>query len=198
MAPVDLLLAEKKLFVGSFTELTVVIDPASGLTLDDLDLVVPSGLAGGRSHCRGAAGFDPERPVFLLLAGHEPGGHVVEARAGAGGPSSGGALPRPRHLGRRAGSAGCGSAAHPTRGWPGRPGAAGRVDPRTSNAAGVGTRRIAILFVDTSSRRYTTTPRRCRATGTDGWTRCQRSAGRGPVTRSSAACSARSPTTGST
>jgi M6 family metalloprotease-like protein len=156
MALVELLLTEQELFVGSFTELTIDIDPASGLTLDDLEFVVPSGLAGGLVSLSRDAGFTPKRPVLMLLAGHEPGDHAVEALASGtlvgetryrildtwdddtqGPPLWFGGTPDARLAGAA---------------WGGGPSGPQNV----ATVPALGTRRVAVLFVDTLSQRYPT------------------------------------------
>ena len=67
-------------YVGTYAPIQLKLDPASGLTLDDLDFVVTSGAAGGmvsRSQERSAVA---SRPTVLLLHGYQPGVHVLEVR----------------------------------------------------------------------------------------------------------------------
>ena len=78
MAPVVLRLERKNLFVGSYTPMAIEIDPSSGLTIDDLEFKTSSGLAGGVVSLSRGPGFDPKRPVVMLLAGHQPDTHVIE------------------------------------------------------------------------------------------------------------------------
>ncbi len=158
MDPVVLRLRPRSLFVGSFADLKVEIDPNAGLSIDDLRFEVPSGLAGGLVSTARGPGFDPKSPTHLLLAGFEPGTHVVQAIERASntvlaelkfrvlgtwrGKTRGPRLwfsGRPRS--QLAGSA-----------WGGGP--AGPQNVATVPATG--TRRIAVLFVDTSTQRYTT------------------------------------------
>jgi len=47
MASVVLRLERKNLFVGSYTPMQIEINPGSGLTIDDLDFKINTGLAGG-------------------------------------------------------------------------------------------------------------------------------------------------------
>ena len=158
MADIEVRLERKTHFVGSYSALQVRIDPSSGKTIDDFDLVVPSGPAGGVVSVARGPKFDPHEPTTMLLAGYEPGTHVVQVvdRAAAAlvdelkfrvvgtwrgkkhGPSLwfGGAPDA-----QLAGSA-----------WGGGP--AGPQNVGTVPA--LGTRRIAVLFVDTTSQKYTT------------------------------------------
>ena len=160
MSTVALTLSKPSLFVGSFTPLRVEIDPASGLTLDDLEFRLPSGLAGGIVSLARGPRFDPDRPVLMLLAGHEPGTHVVEAVAKATSTVVGDTRFRIAGTWR-------GQNAGPPLWFSGTPntqlaGSAwggGPAGPQNiSVVPAQGTRRIAILFVDTSSERYTTDP----------------------------------------
>ena len=160
MAPVQLKLRKRSLFVGSFTPLRVEIDPASGLTIDDLEFRLPSGLAGGMVSLARGPKFDPARPVLMLLAGHEPGTHVVQAVAKASSTEVGEATFRVAGTWR-------GAKRGPGLWFSGMPqanlagGAFGGGPNGPQNIAVVpatGTRRIAVLFVDTSSQRYTTVP----------------------------------------
>lgn len=73
--PVDLTMPAGPIFVGSYAEIPVAIDPGTGLTMDDLDIVVPDGDKAGhvsRSEPRGAAARS-----FMLLVGNEPGTYPI-------------------------------------------------------------------------------------------------------------------------
>ena len=158
MTPVTLKLSKKRLFVGSFAQFHVEIDPASGLALEDLDFVVPSGLAGGLVSLSRGPGFDARRPVLMLLAGHAPGTHRIEAVE----RSTGNVVGKAKYglhaawRGQRKGPSlwfsGTPRASLAGAAWGGGPAGPQNVDvvPAT------GTRRIAILFVDTSSQRHST------------------------------------------
>jgi hypothetical protein len=78
MAAVVLTLKRRSPFVGSYTPMRVEIDPASGLTIDDLEFKINSGLAGGVVSLSRGRDFDPQRPVLMLLAGYQPDTHVIE------------------------------------------------------------------------------------------------------------------------
>ena len=71
MAAVVLTLKRRSPFVGSYTPMRVEIDPASGLTIDDLEFKINSGLAGGVVSLSRGRDFDPQRPVLMLLAGYQ-------------------------------------------------------------------------------------------------------------------------------
>lgn len=157
MSAITARLTRRTMFVGAYAPMRVAIDPKSGLTVDDFDFVVPDGLAGGIVSMARSPGATPTEPTPMLLAGSEPGTHVVQIvekatatvveelkyrittrwtakRAGPGMWFSG--TPRAR----LAGSA-----------WGGGPAGPQNV----STVPATGTRRIAILFVDTSTQRYT-------------------------------------------
>jgi M6 family metalloprotease-like protein len=157
MGAVTLKLSRRSLFVGSFTNLRVDIDPASGLTLDDLDLAVTSGLAGGLVSLARGPKYDPNKPVLMLLAGYEPGTHAIEARDRATSTVLGAVKFRVLGTWR-------GRTKGPPLWFSGTPranlaGSAWGGGPAGPQNIGVvpalGTRRLAILFVDTSSQRYT-------------------------------------------
>ena len=156
--PVTLIPSRKTLFVGAYTRLRVEIDPGSGLTWDDLVFEVPDGLPAGLVSVARGPGYSAEKPTPMLLAGHAPGVYRVEARERASGTVVGELKYKvtDRWSNRKAGpslwfsstqaSGAAGSA------WGGGPGGPQNVNVVPAS----GTRRIAILFVDTSSRRYTT------------------------------------------
>ena len=158
MAAIKVEPSRRSMFVGSYAPLRVSIDPASGTTIDDYEFVVVSGLAGGVVSLARGPKHTPHEPSVMLLGGYEPGTHLVQVlekstatvvaevkyrlttrwRAKRKGPSSWfSGAPRAN----LAGSA-----------WGGGPGTPQNVG--TSPATG--TRRLALLLVDTSSQRYTT------------------------------------------
>lgn len=157
MDPVVLRPKPRSLFVGSFGDLGIEIDPGSGLSLDDLRFEVPSGLAGGLVSPARGPGFTPQTPTLLLLAGFEPGTHVVQAIEGASNTVVGEAKFRVfgTWRGRRgprlwfSGSPGAQLAGSAWGGGPAGP-------QNVATVPATGTRRLAVLFVDTSSQRFTT------------------------------------------
>ncbi|MCI3239854.1 hypothetical protein [Streptomyces spinosisporus] len=161
--PVDLWLDARdgRLFVGSYAPLRLGIGPESGLTLDDLDITVPDGLAGGLVSMARGPRFDPARPEVMLLAGHTPGTYRV--------------VVTDRNSGSVVGETSYEVVGHwpeeeqgPAQWFSGRQPAAttgaawGGGDPDAPQNHDVfpalGVRRVAIVFVDTASRRYTTDP----------------------------------------
>ncbi|MFQ5528087.1 MAG: CARDB domain-containing protein [Thermoanaerobaculia bacterium] len=77
--PVELFPPAEALFVSSWAKVPVRIDPASGLTLDDLQFVIPAGKKGGEVSLSKDRDFDPANPDIMLLAGHEPGSYRLQA-----------------------------------------------------------------------------------------------------------------------
>ena len=155
MATVKLTLKRRSLFVGSYTPMAVEIDPASGLTIDDLEFKINSGLAGGVVSLSRGRDFDPKRPVLMLLAGYQPDTHVIEVFDKNTGNLVGDLKYRIVGTWRT-------SRQGPPLWFSGEPDAklAGSAWRRTggpqnvSTAPASGTRRIAILLVDTSDQRY--------------------------------------------
>jgi M6 family metalloprotease-like protein len=160
MAPIILKLKHKNLFVGSYTPLEVEIDSASGLTIDDLEFKINSGLAGGVVSLSRGRDFDLKRPVLMLLAGHQPNTHLIEVFDRNNGNTVGDlkyrvvGTWRRRKQGPPLWFSGEPDARLAGAAWGG--GAAGPQNVSTIPA--FGTRRIAILFVDTSSQRYSSDP----------------------------------------
>ncbi|MCP2032850.1 M6 family metalloprotease-like protein [Okibacterium sp. HSC-33S16] len=156
MADIELKIEQETLFVGAYTPVVVGIDPNTGWTMDDLQFSVGSGLAGGLISTAREREADLERPTVMLLAGFEPGTHVVEVSVGGSlvgeakfevvGTWTDEKTGPPLWFSGRP-DAGLAGAA-----WGGGP-----VGPQNVGISPqLGTRRIAILLVDTSSERYTT------------------------------------------
>lgn len=146
------------LFVGSYHRIRVMLPASGSPKFDQLAFEIPDGPKAGLVSPSRDAKFDPAKPHIMLLVGYAPGKYELRVKNAATsavlatytftstvlwanedlGPSkwfTGNALPA------TAGSA-----------WGG--GAAGVQNFNVHPAAG--TRRIAILFVDTKTQRYTT------------------------------------------
>ncbi|HWQ96092.1 MAG TPA: SdrD B-like domain-containing protein [Candidatus Methylomirabilis sp.] len=143
------------LFIGSYVKVPVLIDPDSGLKMEDLSFIIPEGPKGGIVSLSRDKDFNPDRPDIMLCAGYEPGMYTLQAlnnstivgeakfsvtdlwKDDSAGPSlcfEGVAE------GFSAGSA-----------WGGGP-----AGPQNINVhPALGTRRVAVLLVDTSSQRFT-------------------------------------------
>lgn len=153
-------LPRRTLFVGSYTPIKVAIDPASGFTVDDFDFVIPGGRAGGVVSLARSPGFSPTKPTAILLAGYKPGSYVLQVVEKASGTIA-------KELKFRLTTAWSGKQTGPGVWFSGTPNArlagaawgGGPASPQNvSTAPALGTRRIAIVLVDTSSQRYTTNP----------------------------------------
>lgn len=158
MATITVRPARKTLFVGSYAPVSVSIDPSSGTTIDDYDFVIPSGLAGGVVSLARGPKHTPYEPTVMLLGGFEPGTHLVQVLERA-------AATVVAEFKYRLTSTWRGKSRGPSLWFSGTPranlagSAWGGGPPGPQNVSTVpatGTRRIALLFVDTSSQRYTT------------------------------------------
>ncbi len=72
-------LTQTPLYLGSYVKVPVQMAPSSGLTLDDLEFVVPAGARGGTVSLSRDDEFDPAHPDIMLLAGYEPGTYQLQA-----------------------------------------------------------------------------------------------------------------------
>jgi M6 family metalloprotease-like protein len=156
--PVILKVPSRRMFVGAYAPIPVEIDPASGIVFDDLDFQVSDGPKAARVSPSRDRSFNPEKPKILLLAGWEPGKWLLEAvhkpSASVVGKAEFGttALWRNKRRGPRLWFDGQNLRREAGSAWGGGP-----AGPQNVNVApATGTRRIAILLVDTSSQRYTT------------------------------------------
>ena len=145
-------------YVCSYTKIPVRIHPHLGITIDDLDFKISEGREGGQISLSRDATFDSRRPDIMLLAGYKPGRYHLEAyKKGTNtrlareqfavtdqwpnrerGPSLwfNGILP-----GYEAGAT-----------WGGGDNAPENINRHPAPAS----KKIAVLFVDTSDQRYTT------------------------------------------
>jgi len=158
MANVIVTLARKSVFVGSHVRARLEIDPASGLTADDLDVELDPPEAGVVSLARGAD-WAPQTPYVTVLAGHLLGKVRVRVIERAGGTEVGDAVftttdkwSRRRRRGPGFWYSGQQDISHPrgAAAWGGGP----DVPQNTRPAPVSGTWRIGLVFVDTSSARY--------------------------------------------
>lgn len=147
-----------EIYVGSFAAVRVDA-AAAGVAFDDLEFEVPGGRAAGHVSLSRDPDFDPSEPTVTLLAGYEPGTHLLQVLHTPTGTTVAereftltdawedderspnkwfnGILP-----GYSFGAV-----------W----GGGSDTVPQNHNAhVAIGTKRIAILFVDTSDQRYTT------------------------------------------
>jgi M6 family metalloprotease-like protein len=154
--PVSFGLPRKPLFVGSYHRVPVKL-PQS-IAFDSLKFVIPDGAKAGIVSPSRDASFNPKRPHIMLCVGYEPGTYAIEARRATtnGLVGTGKFEVDALWLDEDAG---------PTKWFTGTPrsfsaGAAWGGGPAGPQNAGTipatGTRRIAILLVDTSTERFTT------------------------------------------
>lgn len=148
----------KALYVGSYAYVGVRIEPPGAIATEDLEFAVPAGPAGGTISLSRDASYDPARPSVMLLAGYAPGSYEIEARERA----SGAVLARAKYEvttdwgdpDRGPGQVYEGTVLDDNIGL--APGD-GPIGPQSVNIfPAVGTRRLAILFVDTDTQRYPT------------------------------------------
>ena len=145
-------------YVGSYHPVRVDTTD-TGVAFDDLDLAIPEGRRGGEISLSRDVRFDPTRPTVMLLAGYRPGAHRLRAIHRPTGAVAGEAkfkLTAAWHDNDRSPSKWFngilpGYVASPT--WGG--GTAGTPQNYNTTPA-LGTKRVAVLFVDTSDQRYTT------------------------------------------
>ena len=155
---VTLRMPREKLYVGSYHRIPVVIASAANVEFDELRFEIPAGAKGGIVSPSRDRLFNPKKPHIMLLVGFEPGVYELNAVHSKTnkilatvkyaidtlwtnedtGPT--------RWFTGIVGNYDAGSA------WGGGP-----AGPQNINVApATGTRRIAILLVDTSSERFTT------------------------------------------
>jgi M6 family metalloprotease-like protein len=144
------------LFVGSFHRVPVKL--GTGVSFDDLEFIVPDGPKGGLVSPSRDRAFDPKRPHFMLLVGYEPGTWRLDVRH------------RPSNTVIWSGKFDVDALWRDTKSGPpiwftGTPGGyaagaawgGGGAGPQNVNVVPAsGTRRIAVLLVDTSDQRYST------------------------------------------
>jgi M6 family metalloprotease-like protein len=147
----------RALFVGSYVSVPVAIDPAARLTFDDLRFVVPDGLKAGEVSLSRDRRFTAKRPSILLLAGYAPGTYILQAFHKQSNTLVAEAKFRVTDLwandkfGPRLWFSGINRRQQAGSAWGGGPSG-----PQNINVVpALGTRRIAVLLVDTSSQRFT-------------------------------------------
>lgn len=156
--PVTVSVPKRRFFVGSFAFLRIEIDPASGIAFDDLAFSVPDGRRAGAISPSRDARFDPMSPTITLLIGHEPSDWFILATQ----ISTGQDLAkfdfhttnrwRGKKRGPRLWFDGQNFRQEAASAWGG-----GQAGPQNVNIVpAAGTRRIAILFVETASQAFPT------------------------------------------
>lgn len=156
--PVAISIPKRPYFVGSYAQLKVNIDGASGIAFDDLQFTVPDGRPAGLISPSREARFDAKKPSIMLLVGHEPGTWFILVTQ----ISTGQDLAKfefrstDRWRGKRRGPRlwfdGQNFRQEAGSAWGGGP-----AGPQNVNIIpATGTRRIAILFVETASQAFPT------------------------------------------
>ena len=154
--PVTISVPRNKMFVGSYAFLKVAIDPATGFQFDDLDFKVPQGRRAGLISASRDSRFNPKRPTITLLAGYEPGDWAITVTHVPSGQDVGKVefrtsdTWRGRKKGPRLWFDGKNLRQEQSAAWGGGPSGPQNI----AIVPAMGTRRIAILMVDTASERY--------------------------------------------
>lgn len=159
ISPVSFTMPKTALFVGEYSKVGVVIDPHSGLTMDDLDFKIPAGMMGGDISLSRDITYNANKPDIMLLGGYKPGAYKIEAyKKGTTTKLSEGAFKvtdtwKDDIVAPKLWFTGALKNYAPSPAWGG--GIAGT--PQNFNTIpALGTRKVAVLFVDTSDQRYTT------------------------------------------
>jgi M6 family metalloprotease-like protein len=155
---VELDLPKKELFIGSYTKVNVIIDPASGRPIEDLDFILPDGPQAGFVSLSRDGNFNPDKPDVMLCVGFMPGRYILQAWS----KQTNSVMAEIEFIitdkweddveGPSQWFSGISelSTMGPTWGG-GLPGSPQNINVKPA----LGTRRIAILLVDTNSQRYT-------------------------------------------
>ena len=148
-----------KLFVGSYHRIRVGIGSGTKVTFDDLRFEVPAGPKGGLVSPSRDRLFHPKKPHIMLLVGYEPGVYELNAihaktnKILATAKFVVDALWSHEDAGPTRWFTGIVGNYNAGAAWGGGPPA---VPQNVNVVPATGTRRIAILLVDTSSERFTT------------------------------------------
>jgi hypothetical protein len=154
---VRLAIPKEELFVGSFHRILVVVTPAAKVKFDDLRFEIPAGASAGLISLSRDRLFNPKKPHIMLLVGFKPGTYVLNAvntktnKILATAKFTVGTLWANEDIGPTRWFTGIVGNYNAGSSWGGGP-----AGPQNVNVApALGTRRIAILLVDTSSQRFT-------------------------------------------
>ncbi|PFI78827.1 CARDB domain-containing protein [Bacillus cereus] len=154
---VGLKIPKNPLFVGSYVEIPVIINPKSKIRLEDLDFDIPSREGGTVSLSRDKF-FNSKTPSIMLCVGYNPGKYVLRVLKKGTNTVLGeskfriNALWKKKSAGPSLSFTGINEGYLAASAWGGGPNG-----PQNINTfPALGTRRIAILLVDTSSQRYST------------------------------------------
>jgi M6 family metalloprotease-like protein len=157
--PVTLRVPREPFFVGSYQRIFVTIADAK-IKFDDLDFTVPAGLAGGLVSPSRDITFNPKRPHILLCVGYKPGHYTIDVVHRPSKKKVGEVRFAVDALWRHDGNGpslwftGIVSGYVTGGQWGGGP--SGPQNVKVHEAKG--TRRVALLMVDTASQRYSSDP----------------------------------------
>ncbi len=155
---VQLRVPQRSLFVGSYHRIPVTIPPGLGLEFDVLRFEIPAGPRAGLVSPSRDSLFNPKKPHVMLLVGFRPGVHRILAVHSPTKAVLGAAIFKVNaqwaneDAGPTAWFTGTARSHRSGTGW-----LSTQDEPQNMDAVPArGTRRIAILLVDTSSERFTT------------------------------------------
>ncbi len=146
------------LFVGSYYQVPVKIDPATGLTVNDLEFLVPDGPMAGEISLSKDKKFVSKQPTVMLLVGPRPGSYTLIVRQ-KGFTDILGKIPFDVTTSWKDETAGPNLwfTGKPQRQSAGSAWGGGPTDPQNLDVRPAsGTRRVALVLIDTSTQRYTT------------------------------------------
>jgi M6 family metalloprotease-like protein len=153
---VELELSTRPYFVGAYAKIKV---KTTGINFSELNFVVKEGAPGGYISMSRDVEFDPTHPDIMVCFGYEPGKYHIEARKKSDNSVAGtieyhlGTDWNDNRLGPSSSFHGVNSGFAFGATWGGGP--AGQPQ-NMSVVPASGTRKVALLLVDTSSERYTT------------------------------------------
>ena len=159
-SPVLIKIPKEPLYVGTYVRVPVVIRKTSGLTMADLEFSIPAGRPGGQISLSRDITFNPAAPEIMLLAGYCPGAYTLRCSN----RSTSALLAEVRFeitdqwredlIGPNLWFNGILPGYNPEPTW----GGGSTTDPQNFNTIpATGTRQVAVLMVDTSDQRYSTT-----------------------------------------
>lgn len=154
---VELRVPKEPMYVGSYARVPVVIHKKLRLKFDDLRFGVAEGPQGGTVSESRDETFRADAPETMLIAGHKPGKYTLVATTAASGVPVAKAefevtVNSPGAVGPSFVVNGASSFPQAASAWGGGPGGLQNIDINRT----VGTRRVAMIFVDTNEQRFPT------------------------------------------
>ena len=156
---VNLKMPKDPLFVGEYAKIKVGITSNTGVKIEDLDFKIPAGLPGGDVSLSRDRTFDPKNPDIMLLSGFKPGTYLLQAfKKGTATKVAEGKFEVTEHWKNDLVSPKLAFTGKIPNFVPGATWGGGVLgSPQNTNTIpALGTRRIAVLLVDTADQRYTT------------------------------------------